>query len=42
MAPFLWGKAELVSFTNSDGVPLQAGLIKPEMKIEIEVTALKE
>ena len=30
MEPFLWGKAELVSFRNADGVPLQAGLIKPE------------
>jgi dipeptidyl aminopeptidase/acylaminoacyl peptidase len=30
MAPFLWGHAELVSFKNSDGVPLQAGLIKPD------------
>ena len=30
MAPFNWGKAELVAFKNSDGVALQAGLIKPE------------
>lgn len=30
MAPFTWGKAELVDFRNSDGVALQAGLIKPE------------
>jgi dipeptidyl aminopeptidase/acylaminoacyl peptidase len=30
MAPFTWGKAELVGFRNSDGVALQAGLIKPE------------
>ena len=30
MAPFHWGRAELVSFKNSDGVALQAGLIKPE------------
>ncbi len=30
MAPFTWGKAELVDFKNSDGVALQAGLIKPE------------
>ena len=30
MAPFVWGKAELVSFRNSDGVSLQAGLIKPD------------
>lgn len=30
MAPFLWGKAELVDFKNSNGVALQAGLIKPE------------
>lgn len=29
MDPFLWGKAELVSFRNADGVALQAGLIKP-------------
>lgn len=30
MAPFLWGKAELVPFRNADGVALQAGLIKPD------------
>jgi dipeptidyl aminopeptidase/acylaminoacyl peptidase len=30
LASFLWGKAELVNFTNSDGVKLQAGLIKPD------------
>ncbi|MBK5255858.1 MAG: S9 family peptidase [Vicinamibacteria bacterium] len=30
LAPFTWGKAELVDFKNSDGTPLQAGLIKPE------------
>lgn len=30
MQPFIWGKAELVSFRNADGVALQAGLIKPE------------
>ena len=30
MAPFTWGRAELVDFKNSDGVALQAGLIKPE------------
>ena len=29
MAPFLWGKAELMSFRNTDGVPLQAALYKP-------------
>ncbi|MEO8502021.1 MAG: hypothetical protein ABI565_13970, partial [Vicinamibacteria bacterium] len=29
MTPFTWGKAELVDFKNSDGVALQAGLIKP-------------
>ncbi len=30
MAPFRWGRAELVDFKNSDGVTLQAGLIKPD------------
>ena len=30
MTPFTWGKAELIDFKNSDGVALQAGLIKPE------------
>ena len=30
MAPFTWGKAELVDFRNSDGVALQGGLIKPD------------
>ena len=30
MDPFNWGKAELVHFKNSDGVALQAGLIKPD------------
>lgn len=30
MAPFNWGKAELIDFKNSDGVALQAGLIKPD------------
>jgi dipeptidyl aminopeptidase/acylaminoacyl peptidase len=30
MAPFLWGHAELIAFKNSDGVPLKAGLIKPD------------
>jgi len=29
-APFVWGKAELVEFRNTDGVALQAGLIKPD------------
>lgn len=29
MKPFLWGKAELMSFVNADGVPLQAAVIKP-------------
>jgi dipeptidyl aminopeptidase/acylaminoacyl peptidase len=29
-AQLLWGNAELVSFHNSDGVPLQAALYKPE------------
>ncbi|MCL4793222.1 MAG: prolyl oligopeptidase family serine peptidase [Bryobacteraceae bacterium] len=28
--PFLWGKSELMSFTNTDGAPLQATVIKPE------------
>lgn len=27
---FLWGKAELIRFKNTDGVPLTASLIKPE------------
>lgn len=30
LAGLLWGKAELVPFTNADGVPLQAILYKPE------------
>ncbi len=30
MRPFGWGKAELVDFKNSDGVALQAALIKPD------------
>ena len=30
MAPFLWGKAELMGFSNAKGVPLQAALYKPE------------
>ncbi|MGD0870681.1 MAG: prolyl oligopeptidase family serine peptidase [Bryobacteraceae bacterium] len=29
-AQLLWGNAELVAFKNSDGVPLQAALYKPE------------
>src|ERR1039458_177717 len=29
-AQLLWGNAELVTFHNSDGVPLQAALYKPE------------
>jgi len=29
-AQYRWGKAELISFTSEDGVPLQATLIKPE------------
>ena len=29
MEPFLWGTGELVSFRNSDGVPLKAALYKP-------------
>jgi len=29
-AQLLWGSAELVTFHNSDGVPLQAALYKPE------------
>jgi dipeptidyl aminopeptidase/acylaminoacyl peptidase len=29
-AGFLWGSAELLSFKNADGVPLQAALYKPE------------
>ena len=29
-APFNWGSAELVSFKNTDGVPLQGLLLKPE------------
>ncbi|MFN7949536.1 MAG: prolyl oligopeptidase family serine peptidase [Blastocatellia bacterium] len=30
MNKFLWGKAELVHYNNSDGVPLSGMLIKPE------------
>lgn len=30
LKPFLWGRAELMRFTNSDGVPLQAAVYKPE------------
>jgi dipeptidyl aminopeptidase/acylaminoacyl peptidase len=29
MEPFLWGKAELISFKNTDGVPLKAAVYKP-------------
>jgi dipeptidyl aminopeptidase/acylaminoacyl peptidase len=29
LAPFTWGRSELVSFRNSDGVPLSAALYKP-------------
>jgi dipeptidyl aminopeptidase/acylaminoacyl peptidase len=29
LAPFAWGTGELVSFRNSDGVPLRAALYKP-------------
>jgi dipeptidyl aminopeptidase/acylaminoacyl peptidase len=29
MAPFLWGSAELMSFKNAKGVPLQAAVYKP-------------
>ncbi|WP_321475633.1 prolyl oligopeptidase family serine peptidase [uncultured Paludibaculum sp.] len=29
MEPFLWGKGELLSFRNTDGVPLRAALYKP-------------
>ena len=29
MRPFLWGTSELVSFRNTDGVPLKAALYKP-------------
>ena len=29
-APFVWGKSELIEYKNSDGVPLQGILIKPE------------
>lgn len=29
LAPFLWGSAELMDFTNADGVPLQAAVYKP-------------
>jgi dipeptidyl aminopeptidase/acylaminoacyl peptidase len=29
-APFNWGSAELVSFKNTDGVPLQGLLLKPD------------
>lgn len=30
MAEFAWGKARLVSWTNTDGVPMQGALIEPE------------
>jgi dipeptidyl aminopeptidase/acylaminoacyl peptidase len=30
MAPFSWGRSELVAFKNVDGVPLQAALYKPD------------
>ncbi len=30
MTPFTWGRAELVDFKNSDGVALQAALVKPD------------
>lgn len=30
MEPFLWGKAELIRFQNTDGVPLKATLYKPD------------
>ncbi|MCW5549008.1 MAG: S9 family peptidase [Opitutaceae bacterium] len=29
LAPFRWGTAELMDFTNADGVPLQAAVYKP-------------
>lgn len=29
-APFNWGKAELINYKNTDGVPLQGILIKPD------------
>ena len=29
-APYLWGTAELVSFKNTDGVPLKGVLLKPD------------
>ncbi len=29
LAPFHWGSAELMTFTNADGVPLQAAVYKP-------------
>jgi dipeptidyl aminopeptidase/acylaminoacyl peptidase len=29
LAPFAWGTSELISYKNSDGVPLQAALYKP-------------
>jgi dipeptidyl aminopeptidase/acylaminoacyl peptidase len=29
LAPFAWGRAELLSFTNADGRPLRAALFKP-------------
>lgn len=28
-APFLWGKSEMLNFVNTDGIPLQATVIKP-------------
>lgn len=30
LKPFLWGSAELIDYRNSNGVPLQAALYKPE------------
>lgn len=29
LEPFKWGRAELMAYTNTDGVPLRAALIKP-------------
>ena len=30
MKPFLWGSAELIDYQNSQGIPLQAALYKPD------------
>ena len=37
--PFLWGRSELMNFTSTDGVPLQANPIKPETSTPKEISA---